>query len=512
MTSDPVSLNRRQLLGAVAAAGAIAPFTGHLVSADLVAAKPNPIALENSREGTREWMLAKTGVDPKTRYRCPWIEGYCSHTSARAGDEIAFYVSTNPASQFTLDIYRSGYYQGLGGRQVASLGPFAGKVQPDPPVGPQRVRECRWEASASLTIPPDWTSGVYLGKLTALDQGWQSYVIFIVRDERPADLIFQCSDTTWQAYNRWPNQYALYDNGEEQWWCGPGVSVSFDRPYGKYCQIVDAPLSTGSGEWFLWEYPFAYWLESLGYDVSYVSNLDTHADTAGLARAKGLLSVGHDEYYTLAMYEKLQAAIQQGLSVGFFSSNTCCGRIEFRPGPTGAANRVYERTDYFGPRDEGMIARFPSMKAFPYTSPHEGLLMGARNIPPCTGGADWVCVRPEHWLFAETGMKRGEGIPGLVGWEFHGDPAAIPGNEVVASAPTQSNPGEPNGGIFAATVYPGPRANWVFNASTCWWGDGLAAPPGYLRPSVYTTPQGPDNRVQQITKNALARFGAKPSV
>ncbi|MFO0897704.1 MAG: DUF6605 domain-containing protein [Pirellulales bacterium] len=506
MTSEPWQLNRRQMLTAVTAAGALAPL------ATSVAAEPgapNPIVVENRRPGTRDWMLAKTDVDPQTRYRCPWIEGYCSHTSVRPGQEIAFYVSTNPASAFTLDLYRSGFYQGLGGRHVHSLGPFQGRVQPDPSVGPKRVRECRWEAAATFKIPLDWTSGVYLGKLTALEGNWQSYVIFIVRDDRPADLLFQCSDTTWQAYNRWPNQYALYDNGQEEWWCGPDVSVSFDRPYGKYCQILDAPLSTGSGEWFLWEFPFAYWLEAEGYHVSYLSNLDTHADPAGLSRAKGFLSVGHDEYYSLAMYENLKSAVDKGLSGGFFSGNTCCGRIEFRPGPSGAAARVFERTDYFGPRDEGMIARFPSMTSFPYQSPHEGQLMGARNVPPCTGGADWVCVRPEHWLFAGTGMKQGDGIPGLVGWEFHGDPATIASNEVVASAPTQSAPGEPNGGVFTATVYPGPRGNTVFNASSCWWGDGLSAPPGYVRPSVYTTPQGPDARVQQITKNVLERFGAR---
>ena len=63
-------------------------------------------------------MLAKTGVDPATKYRCPWIEGYCSHTSVRAGETIRFYVSTNPAAQFTLDIYRMGYYGGNGGRLV----------------------------------------------------------------------------------------------------------------------------------------------------------------------------------------------------------------------------------------------------------------------------------------------------------------------------------------------------------------------------------------------------------
>ena len=103
-------------------------------------------------------------------------------------------------------------------------------------------------------------------------------------------------------------------------------------------------------------------------------------------------------------------------------------------------------------------------------------------------------------------MKAGERIPGLIGWEFHGDPAPIPGLEVVATGPTQDAPNKPNGGTYTATVYPGPKGNFVFNASTCWWADGLSEPPGYVRPSVYTSPQGPDKRVQQITTNLIKRM------
>jgi hypothetical protein len=465
------------------------------------------VELENQKTGTRDWLLTNTQIDPVSKYRCPWIEGYCSRRSVRAGESISVFVSTNPASEFMLDIFRTGFYGGAGGRLMSKLGPFPGRVQPDPPLGRNRLRECQWEPCTTFKIPRDWVSGVYLGKLTALRESWQSYVIFIVRDDRPADIIFQCSDNTWQAYNRWPNQFALYDNGQEQWWCGPDVEVSFDRPYGKYCQILDAPLSTGSGEWFLWEFPLAYWLESNGYDVTYISNLDTHTDPRGLCRAKGFLSVGHDEYYTTEMYQNLRAAIAQGLNVAFLSGNTCCGRIEFGAGKSGHRDRTFGRVDYFGPRDEGMMKRFPSMASFPHQSPAESLLLGARsNVPPCTGGADWICTLPGHWIYEGTQMNGGDRIPGLIGWEFHGDPAPVAGLEVVATGPTQDTPGQPNGGIYAATIYPGPKGNFVFNASTCWWADGLAEPPGYVRPSVYTSPQGPDSRVQRITTNLLKRM------
>ena len=505
-------LSRREALKTLVGLGAATTLGGCLNERDAAreggGSRPrNLISRENQRPGTRDWMLRNTRIDPATKYRCPRIEGYCSRTSVRAGEKLAVHVSTNPPSPFTLDIYRTGYYGGTGGRHLLSLGPFKGTVQPDPPIGRNRLRECRWEPRAEIKIPHDWLSGVYVGKLTAEREGLQSYVIFIVRDDRRADFIFQCSDLTWQAYNRWPSQFALYDDGKYEWYCGPNVDVSFDRPYGKYCQILDAPLSTGSGEWFLWEFPFAFWLESLGCDVTYISNLDTHADPRGLLRGRGFLSVGHDEYYSLEMYENLRAAIAAGLNAGFFSGNTCCGRVDPRPSAAGKPNRVFGRVDYFGPRDEGMVARFQGMAAFPYRSPHEGLLVGARsNVPPCTGGAGWICTQPEHWIYAGSGMKKGDSIAGLIGWEWHGNPPAIPGLEVVATGLTQSAPGKLNGGLYTATVYPGPKGNFVFNASTCWWSDGLSAPPGYVRPSVYTSPQGVDARVQRITRNILERM------
>ena len=40
--------------------------------------------------------------------------------------------------------------------------------------------------------------------------------------------------------------------------------------------------------------------------------------------------------------------------------------------------------------------------------------------------------------------------------------------------------------------------------------DGLSAPPGYVRPKVYTAPQGPDARVQKITANVLRRMIERP--
>lgn len=463
---------------------------------------------ENARPGTTSWLLTAPRIEPATRFRCPWIEGWCSHATARAGDTVSFHVSARPASRFTLDIYRLGWYGGAGARHVLRLGPFEGAPQPEPPLGPRRLRECRWEPCARLRIPDDWVSGVYLGRLVAECEGVDSYLVFVLRDERPAEVVFQCSDLTWQAYNRWPDKGSVYDDGERFWTWGPGVDVSFDRPYGRYCQLVDAPLSTGSGEFLLWEMPVAFWLESQGVDVTYVSNLDVHRQPETLLRARGFLSVGHDEYWTLEMFEGVRRAVESGVSVAFLSANTCCGRVALRASGDGRRDRILTRVDRFGGVDPRELAWFPELAGFPGTTPRESLLIGARTQVPATGSADWICTAPEHWIFEGTGMRAGDAIPGLVGWEYHGGPEEIPGLEVVASGETRSHHGA---GRYHATVYPGPRGNFVFNAATCWWGDGLSEPPGYVRPRAALAPLGPDARVQRITANLLARMRAQPA-
>ena len=305
---------------------------------------PSPRVLdENSRAGTTDWLLtqvAPVAVNVRDdRYqRQRSIEGYVSHASIRAGETLTGYVSTNPAAPFRVDIYRMGWYGGKGGRLMTALGTRQGVVQPEPIEGEKQLTEARWHSSFELTIPKTWLSGVYLGKLTNERSGDQSYVIWVVRDDRRADLMFQVSDLTWQAYNRWPAWRSLYDWKQERWRTTPGAKVSFDRPYTFYYNMLPAtllPLSNGSGEFLLWEFPLAFWLERHGYDVTYTSNLDTHRDPDGLLRVKGFLSVGHDEYWTRAMVDNVARARDRGVSLGFLSGNSVDGEIVLEPSTSG---------------------------------------------------------------------------------------------------------------------------------------------------------------------------------
>ena len=486
-----------------------------ILSASFVLSAPNErnpklIEQENAKPGATDWQLTRVRLDNPRGFRCPWIEGYCSRQSAKAGESIEIMVSTDPAQKFQVEIFRMGYYGGRGARLMTTLGPFEGKKQPLPPVGRKDIRECRWEAATKLTIPQDWPSGVYLGRMSLLppDENtgpWQSYVVFIVTDDRPADVLFQCSDNTWQAYNRWPDHYSVYTHPRGVQ--GPWADVSFDRPYGREAQwlgVVDDPLTVGSGEFLPLEFPLAYFLEQHGYDVTYCANSDMVAPDHGL-KCKCFISVGHDEYWDIRQHESVVKMRDAGVSLLFLSGNTMNwvsplatsadgrpARSFFRGGPYGAKYKYAEQIE----RDHG---------PFPHRGPDEGYLMGARNVIPVNGGGDWICALPEHWVFAGTDMKKGDRIPGLIGWEYHGDPPKdIPGLVVVAEGTALCGGVKPQ--HWTATVYPGPKGNFVFNAATIFWSQGLSSPPGHMLPwTHWTRPHGPDPRVQKITHNLLRR-------
>ncbi|MCB1124508.1 MAG: hypothetical protein KJT03_23345, partial [Verrucomicrobiae bacterium] len=202
-----------------------------------------------------------------------------------------------------------------------------------------------------------------------------------------------------------------------------------------------------------------------------------------LDRCKVFLSVAHDEYWTDTMLTNGESARNRGVSMAFLSGNALLHAVNLQPASaSGQPNRVFNRDHYM--RDTGRN------------------LMGETTYGP--GNGDWLVTQADHWIFEGTGLKDGDVLRNLVGWEYHGPPfAEIEGLEVVAMGEVHafwsSGPG-----IFGAVVYPGPKNNWVFNAGTIYWSQALSEPPGHV-PAASSEHRtlGVDARVQQITHNFL---------
>ena len=295
--------------------------------------------------GSDNWHL----TNPATKHE---IEGYASLTSVNRGSQIKLFVNTKEPN-YAIEIFRMGWYGGKGARQVTSKITRTGIRQPPPIIDRTTgLIECDWVDPYILHIPDNpedptaWTSGVYLAKLTASKSNKQSYIIFVVRDDRrSSDILFQTSVTTYQAYNNWGG-ISLYrwDSKGKQ-----ATKVSFNRPYAASPNPA-AAYGVGAGEFLTnlqprrrtsnaaWEYNMLRWLEKVGYDVSYCTDVDTHENhrvvTEGkriLSMHKAFFSVGHDEYWSWQMRRNVEFARDEGLSLGFFSANTCYWQIRFEP-------------------------------------------------------------------------------------------------------------------------------------------------------------------------------------
>ena len=275
----------------------------------------NPIPTENQRPGTKAWINTNARVD--NRRRSPDIEGYCSKLSYRTGEKVE--ISVSSTAPFVVEFYRLGFYGGDGARLMRTTDVIQGTQHGDPPIGDRQLRECAWPPSVDISIPSDWVSGVYLGKMTQVNVASPagSYVIFVVRDDRSCDFLFKCSETTWSAYNAWPDKFSLYDfhgtPAKIGYW-GPGVRVSFDRPYAlaQPWYMLHEPerlaWMIGASQFLTFEYPLLFWMESRGFDVSYMSCMDLH-DSSPVTlrqRARALLSTGHDEYVLRCHVQQLE--------------------------------------------------------------------------------------------------------------------------------------------------------------------------------------------------------------
>ena len=258
----------------------------------------NPVVCENVKRGNpaSEWDVSGAG-DPS-------IQGFATDISVDQGETIHFKIDTD-ARDYRLDIYRMGYYDGMGARKVATVQPSASLPQRQPDclsIEPGFIDCGNWAESASWAVPVEATSGIYFAKAIRTDTKGASHIVFVVRDDDGgSDLLFQTSDTTWQAYNRYGGD-SLYTGG---------VRVSYNRPFDTREELALTYL-------FHAEYPMVRWLEANGYDVSYFTGVDSDRLGAEILEHRVFLSVGHDEYWSAVQRSQVEAARAAGVNLAFF--------------------------------------------------------------------------------------------------------------------------------------------------------------------------------------------------
>ncbi|AXJ11223.1 DUF4082 domain-containing protein [Arthrobacter sp. PM3] len=315
------------LVAALLPAGAPAILLPMANAADPCSPLLNAVACENSKPGSppSEWDITGAGDSD--------IQGFATDISVNAGQPIKFKVDTT-ASNYTIAIYRTGWYQGLGARKIADVTPSAFRQQQPQCLSDltTELYDCgTWAVSATWQVPATAVSGVYFALLTRPDNGNQSHITFVVRsDASHSDVVFQTSDTSWQAYNDYGGS-DFYQGAQN----GRAYKVSYNRPVNTRGGIG------GRDFYFSNEYPLVRFLEKNGYDVSYISGVDTDRNGAALLNHKVFLSVGHDEYWSGPQRANVEAARDAGVNLQFLSGNEVYWRTRLEPSPVdGAAART----------------------------------------------------------------------------------------------------------------------------------------------------------------------------
>jgi len=489
------------------------------------AAPQNPIEAENCLAGTptSTWYLDNAGS--------PNIRGFTTDISVNAGQTVFFKVMTNALS-YRIDIYRLGYYQGNGARLVATVSPLAALPQSQPPClsdNTTGLTDCgNWAISASWAVPSTATSGIYFARLIRLDTGEVAPAVFIVRnDSSRSALLFQTSDPTWQAYNDYagPNLYgcggAYNDNCR-------AFKVSYNRPF-----------NTGTFNPHTWlfseEYPMVRWLEANGYDVTYISGVDTDRNGAQITQHKVFLSVGHDEYWSGGQRANVEAARSAGVHLAFFSGNEVFWKTRWENSVDGT-NTPYRTLVCYKETtaDQAIDPADPPIWT--------GTWRDSRFSPPADGGRpenaltgtlfmvntyrrDAITVpqadgRMRFWRntsIATLASGQVATLPtGTLGYEWDVDadngfrPAGLfPLSTTTVTVSTlYQNYGHTSGtgpATHHLTMYRAPSRALIFGAGTVQWSWGLDA-------NHYgTSPPPVDPNMQQATVNLLADMGAQPA-
>lgn len=435
------------------------------------------VAAANAEPGTSSWFVPVSQRAAQTQLAL-WASPY----ALRFGDTLDVYIHAT-RGPVAITVYRMGWYGGTGGHIVYQHSGIAATPQPacsQPFPGPV---SCPWTRTLSIPVGNDWVSGIYLVK--AVDQSnLAGYYPFVLTDLRPAAFVAVVPQFTWQAYNTYGGSSLYTSNQSED---SGEVSirsfahfVSFERPYaanGGATYILDDFKSHDLRD--------LRFLERNGYDVTYVSTVDlTEASRGVPSPVKGLLFIGHDEYWTYHERSNVDEMRSRHTHLAFFSGNNAYWNIRLTPGPV-TARAAAVITCYKLDHDPDAVADSLVTTEFrmkPVDRPEDALtgieyVVGTSSAPPQQLVVSDTAIGPEAAAFlAAAGLKAGDIIPSQIGIE--GDriipDTSTPRNlQVLFKSRIQPKFFVPYQPYYYTTFYTAPSGAGVFTAGDVEWGRGL---------------------------------------
>lgn len=433
-------------LGSRAAGTGTAGSTAAPTTTSPATAAPGSVAAltaENAKSGTRAWKQPAAGAAGDDA-----LAGFLSAPSARPGDALDLFVQSRLGS-WTATAYRIGWYAGTGGRQVWASTPQPAVTQPAAQIRAGGEVYAPWHRSFTLDTAT-WPEGTYLVVLRAGGR-WKDIPLTLRSDSTRGRLVMISATTTYAAYNAWGG-YSLYKAPAGSG-LGRASTVSFHRPQD----------GNGASRYLSFEVTAQQRAERLHVPLAWLTSRDL--ETPGiLDGALGVVSLGHDEYWSVGMRAALVKARDAGTNVAFLGGNAIYWRIRF--GAEGQSVISYKDAGVDPVRDSARTTTL--WRRNPHPQP-ENTLVGM--LYECFPAAGSLVVRdPGFFLFQGTGATAGTRYPGLEGPETDrayptaGTPATL---QVVAHSPITCGPTKRT--YADMTYYTAPSGAGVFATGTMNW-------------------------------------------
>lgn len=365
---------------------------------------------------------------------------YSDKRSYRAGETVRLFISANIA-RITISIYKDGLRPTL----LREWKSFEVTFQDTPEQC--YTKGCSWNETLSVDLPRDVAPGAYLIEMRA-DGAARStpplghHIVFVRADagKRSNAILLVASTCTWSAYNDWGGAshyrglHPDYPQGacpelsshrpwaRGQVWLPPGAprNTSKSRPRQPVPPNQDAKnwaFANGyaryfaSGGWATYERPFTIWAEQQGYEVHVTPQDDLELSPECVDGYACMAIIGHDEYWSRAMRETVDAFVERGGKIARFAGNFTW---QIRLSNKGASQTCYkylarERDPFRNENPalmtgawEDPLVSYPGAATFGVNS-LRGSYAGIYAMAP-RSSRGFNVFRHKHWSLANTGL------------------------------------------------------------------------------------------------------------
>lgn len=437
--------------------------------------------------------------------------GYAWPKWCRSGERVEFRVHSVEPYKLTLWRYglrkemvrNVGWYDNHGPRAAMQTVPDGHFVETG----------VRWNNGFGVhrqTITAPAASGLYYFHARSEPGAFFSFPLVVAPTEPRAPIAVLASTNTWNAYNAFGGRsnyimaarmvpepivnslsdlprYKFSDYGE--WKSSPTFDpISFDRPepYNHVPEHVECtdPIEgrqachLAPAEWRL-----LGWLEQQGYAHDLYAEAHLHDGTLPLDRYKVLVLSVHPEYWTEEMYRRVKAWVfERGGRLMYLGGNGLNCQVELLDG--GTAMRCLNAWP------EGKESRFHAQ-----VESEANLLGVVFSDAGAMTSAPYEVIEPDHWVFAGTGLKKGDWFGTKILHQRYGDGAS--GHETDKISPSSprnvlllARGLNPDDGGAHLVIFDTPSGGAVFSAGSITYPTALLCDPPTAR----------------ITDNVLRRF------